>query len=137
VPEVIGALPPEDRGAATGGSLPTSALSGHRSPGYGEGDGMLRGVADDDRVCHTRRAVTGLLDAKHTRSGQIAANARDRAGRRLRSPVVFWFDNPADGRYSAVVRAERHGEDWLTVTPAGYDHLVARLRECLAGIGAP
>lgn len=138
VPEVVGALPAERRGAEPSASLPTAALAAHGNPSDAGGDGgfLRRAGADDTRDARALRALRGLLDADHLRGGQVAANARDRMGRKTRSPVVFWFDNPGDGRYLASVRAERGDTDWVTVEPVDYRELVAGLHRALAEVGA-
>lgn len=138
VSEVIGALPAERRGAQPAASLPTAALAGRKNPpDAGEDRGFLRSVGgDDSREARALRAVRGLLDADHLRGGQVAANTRDRMGRKYRSPVVFWFDTPGDGRYMASVRAERGGADWVTVEPVDYPDLAAGLRRALTEVGA-
>jgi hypothetical protein len=127
VEETIAAIPREARGRNPGGSLPTTAFTGTRKT-----DGILREVRTEiDREAQTLRSMRGLLDQPHNRSGQFAANSRDRLGRRYRSPVVFWFDNAEDGRYTATVRRGAGRANWVTVTAAGPDQLFARLTECL------
>lgn len=130
VAEIIGALPEELPGGASAQSLPASVFAGRRlGPNTG---GILRGVDDGyGREDRARRAMAELLDAPHVRSGQFAANARDRRGNKRRSSVVFWFDNANDGRYAAVVRPNGAGQNWVTVTPAAPDRLASRLRESL------
>lgn len=127
VEETIGAIPAEAPGRDLGGSLRTTAFAGRRDI-----DGIMRERSIEiDREAQTLGAMRRLLDAPHFRSGQFAANSRDRFGRRRRSPVVFWFDNAEDGRYTATVRPGTDRANWVTVTAAGSDQLLARLNECL------
>jgi hypothetical protein len=135
VSEVVAALPQEDRGGEPPTSLSVTMFTGGRGRSSA-GGGFMRSIgADSDRNARELRTLRGLLDTDHVRGGQIAANVRDRMGRRSRSPIVFWFDNAADGRYLASVRTARGGEDWVTVVPAGQDDLVAALRRSLGDVG--
>jgi hypothetical protein len=132
VPELISALPPEQPGGQPGGSIPAS---GNTDDSNAADSFLRRAGGNDDRASRTQRALHTLLDTGHARSGQIAANTRDRNGRRHRSRVVFWFDNPDDGRYLASVQPDRGGANWLTVTPARGDLLAATVRQCLTEVG--
>jgi hypothetical protein len=134
VDEVIAALPAERPGSEPTASAPTAAFADRRRHGdEEEGFSFLRSAGEgNDREARTVATVRRLLDADHFRAGQIAANTRDRVGRRFRSPVLFWFDNSNDGRYLASVRPDRPGEDRVTVGAADYADLVTGLRQALA-----
>lgn len=81
------------------------------------------------RAERERAAVSAILDQPHARAGQIAANARDGAGRVRRSPVVRWCDNP-EGRYQ-ITSTARSDTRSLTVTPADPHRLVTTLQHLL------
>ena len=58
-------------------------------------------------------------NAEHLRIGQIAANRRDRNGRKRRSRIAWWFDNPEpDGRYLDRTERGSTGEPVHALLPA-------------------
>lgn len=82
-------------------------------------------------------------DAKHDyallatqprlRGGQLAANARDAAGRKFRSPVLAWFDT-VTGRYLSLIREGHNGAGWVTISGADAVTLRGRLSEMVADV---
>jgi hypothetical protein len=76
-----------------------------------------------------RAAVSAILDQPHARAGQIAANARDSAGRVCRSQVVRWCDNP-EGRYQITSTDTRS----LTIAPADPHRLATTLQYLLDSV---
>lgn len=76
-----------------------------------------------------------LIAQPRQRGGQIAANARDEAGRKQRSPVLAWFDT-ATGRYLSLTRTGPDGHEWVTVSAADAKTLRTRLSEMLNGVRA-
>jgi hypothetical protein len=82
------------------------------------------------------RADYALLIAQpRLRGGQLAANARDEAGRKFRSPALAWFDT-VTGRYLSLARTGPDGHEWVTVAAADAKTLRTRLSEMLASVHA-
>ncbi|HET9139408.1 ESX secretion-associated protein EspG [Actinophytocola sp.] len=71
---------------------------------------------------------SGLGVRAGLRGGQIAANARSRAGVRRRSPVLGWFDD-GTGRYFGQVL-----KGWMTLAPADAPALRKRISEMMTGV---
>lgn len=87
-----------------------------------------------ERTSGDAKADYALLAAQpRLRGGQLAANARDAAGRRFRSPVLAWFDT-VTGRYLSLVREGHNGEGWVTLSGADAVTLRGRLTEMVAGV---
>lgn len=74
-----------------------------------------------------------LIAQPRQRGGQIAANARDEAGRKHRSPVLAWFDT-VTGRYLSLSRTGPDGHEWVTVSAADAKTLRTRVSEMLNGV---
>lgn len=79
-----------------------------------------------------RAAVSAILDQPHARVGQIAANARDSAGRVRRSQVVRWCDNP-EGRYQITVTPRTDNRS-RTIAPADPHRLATTLQHLLDSV---
>jgi hypothetical protein len=141
VPAIITELPPELPGGYPGGQqtftdlgAPPPASRGDEDEGYGS---VL--VSTNLTTTHRQRdsaKLRAIVDAVHTRTGQFGASSRDQVGRKRRSPVLRWFDNTADGRYTAMV-TERAAEQWLRVSPVDAARLGTQLGECLSIVTAP
>lgn len=76
-----------------------------------------------------------LLAEPRIRGGQIAANVRDDAGIKRRSPVLAWFDT-SSGRYLSVAREGPDGADWISVAGADMHTLRTRLSELVSEVSA-
>ncbi|GAB2743438.1 ESX secretion-associated protein EspG [Amycolatopsis magusensis] len=128
---IVGLLPPAPRGSEKSITVPLEQLisgSGvdfmqRRAPAGADG----RSSADDDR-----KALARLHAQPRLRGGQIGANARNRTGGRVRTPVLSWFDTES-GRYFTQATRGRDGRDWITIAPADAATLRNRLGEMLAG----
>jgi hypothetical protein len=71
---------------------------------------------------------SGLGALRGLRGGQFAANGRNRAGLRRRSPVLAWFDDDT-GRYFGQVL-----KGWTTLAPADAPALRKRISEMMTGV---
>jgi hypothetical protein len=126
VSAVVSLLPAESPGPGGAVSLPRNvfveATEAYASGGYLAFETALRqgGVAGRDL-----RGLTTLVESARRGGGQLAANSVDRVGRRLRSPVLNWFDTEA-GRY--LVYPEP-AADWLTCTPGDSDRIARKLTD--------
>lgn len=78
------------------------------------------------------RAMEEVFRRPRLRGGQIAANSRDRVGRRHRSRPLDWFDTES-GRWTLYVTAGADGEQHVTMTPADGTKMAAQLRDMLKG----
>lgn len=76
-----------------------------------------------------------LIAQPRLRGGQLAANARDAAGRKFRSPALAWFDT-VTGRYLSLANTGQDGHEWVTVSAADAKTLRTRLAEMLAAMQA-
>lgn len=76
-----------------------------------------------------------LLAQPRLRGGQLAANARDEAGRKFRSPALAWFDT-VTGRYLSLSRTGPDGHEWITVSGADVKTLRSRLAELVSSVQA-
>ncbi|MCA1185526.1 MULTISPECIES: ESX secretion-associated protein EspG [unclassified Saccharopolyspora] len=138
LPQVLlGTLPPARPGGQGPVRVPATSLVPPQQEDF-DRSSMLRSVAEErgstgDRQVRLYEAIGG---APHHRIGQLAANFRDRNGRKHRSKVVSWFDNlEPDGRYLNRVERGSSGEQVLALLPADaraiggeVDALVAQVR---------
>ncbi|WP_216213819.1 ESX secretion-associated protein EspG [Amycolatopsis aidingensis] len=127
---IIGTLPAARRGTERSITVPLEQLvtgagadfMQRRQPST---DGNA--TADEDR-----KALARLHAQPRLRGGQIGANARNRVGGRVRTPVLSWFDTEA-GRYLTQASRGRDGREWITIAPADVAALRQRLNEMLSG----
>lgn len=82
-----------------------------------------------------REDYAQLIAQPRLRGGQLAANARDEAGRKFRSPALAWFDT-VTGRYLSLARTGQDGHEWVTVSAADTKTLRTRLTELLTMVQA-
>jgi len=82
-----------------------------------------RGVRGDD--ADTLADMIGDMVAR----GQYGAAARDRWGRRVRTPRVISFFDTAAGRYLQVRREQDGAEPWTTISPADSRRMRQHLTE--------
>ncbi|WP_028848563.1 ESX secretion-associated protein EspG [Thermocrispum agreste] len=76
-----------------------------------------------------------LIAQPRLRGGQLAANARDEAGQKFRSPALAWFDT-VTGRYLSLARPGPDGHEWITVSGADAKTLRTRLAEMVSSVQA-
>lgn len=150
--EIVTLLPPCRRGTARSITLSRDAAlrtapARVRVPtgGAGEADEMPTPSFGFRRPVRTRTPLSErtagdpredyarLLGQPRLRGGQLAANSRDEAGMRRRSPVLAWFDT-ASGRYLSLARTGPDGHEWVTISPADSKTLRSRLAEMIADV---
>ncbi|MCI2417777.1 ESX secretion-associated protein EspG [Saccharopolyspora sp. K220] len=138
LPQVLLAtLPPTRPGNRGPVRVPQSSLVRQQPDDFDQQSMMqsatpARGSSGDQQVV----LYEAIGKAPHLRIGQIGANVRDRYGRRKRSPVVSWFDNPEpDGRYLNRIERGSTGEQVFALLPADartigaeIDSLIAQVR---------
>lgn len=125
---VVARLPAHPPGESSGATVPL----GPSAPP--ERNSVLVSVSTS--LTSTQRstaAMTAVLKRPHARTGQIAANVRDRSGRVRRSEVLRWCDNP-DGRYQVTVGKQPGGPDLLVVNPADPQRLGDAVQRLLASV---
>lgn len=96
---------------------------------------QLRRPLSERTAGNPREDYALLIAQPRLRGGQLAANARDEAGRKYRSPVLAWFDT-VTGRYLSLARTGQDGHEWVTVSAADAKTLRTRLSELLASVAA-
>jgi hypothetical protein len=137
VAAVVGELPPAPAGRRPAVTAPASVFGGHRGPVPGhDGDSGSVLISNTPRASRSERDLRvfrDVLDAPHPRAGQIAANYRDAAGRRRRSPVLRWFDNADDGRYLLTTET-RGGDARITLRPADGNQLGTQVQAALNSV---
>lgn len=107
--------------AARPGRKPVARVPPDDSRAHEEEPGsvLISGDASMARPANGRAAAAEIIDAPHTRAGQVAANVRDPSGTVRRSPLLRWYDNEGDGRYQASLTPR----GWLEVAPADAQRL--------------
>ncbi|MFR9732212.1 ESX secretion-associated protein EspG [Saccharopolyspora sp. MS10] len=139
LPQVLlGTLPPARPGGQGPARVPRSSFAHQGGPEDFERATMLESATPDRGSTGDRqvRLYETIGRAPHQRIGQIAANLRDQHGRRRRSKVVSWFDNPEpDGRYLNRIERGSSGEEVYAILPADartigveIDSLIAQVR---------
>ncbi|MBB5153356.1 ESX secretion-associated protein EspG [Saccharopolyspora phatthalungensis] len=139
LPQVLLAtLPPTKPGNRGPVRVPRSSLVQQQQPDdFGQTSMMQsatpnRGSSGDRQV----ELYEAIGKSPHQRIGQIAANVRDQYGRRKRSQIVSWFDNPEpDGRYLNRIERGSTGDQVFALLPADartigaeIDSLIAQVR---------
>ncbi|WP_243789798.1 ESX secretion-associated protein EspG [Saccharopolyspora gloriosae] len=139
LPQVLLAtLPPARVGGQGPVRIPANSLRKQQQPDdFGQAS-MMRSATEERGSTGDRqvRLYETIGNAPHHRIGQLAANIRDQQGRRRRSTVVSWFDNPEpDGRYLNRVERGSSGEQVVALIPADarvigteIDALIAQVR---------
>lgn len=79
------------------------------------------------------RTVSTLICAGSAGGGQLAANAVDQLGRRVRSGVLNWFDTGA-GRYLVQTQVDRNKDSWVTIAPGDRGRIGLKLKELMASV---
>nr|WP_042195706.1 ESX secretion-associated protein EspG [Kibdelosporangium sp. MJ126-NF4]CEL22172.1 hypothetical protein [Kibdelosporangium sp. MJ126-NF4]CTQ92953.1 hypothetical protein [Kibdelosporangium sp. MJ126-NF4] len=123
----LSVLPPEKPGAGHSVTLPTkdfeTAARESSSPKEFEAALRHKGVRDHD--AQTLREMIGDV----VRQGQYGAAARDKWGRRVRTPRVISFFDTEAGRYLQVRKDSDGGEAWTTISPADHKRMLHHLTE--------
>jgi len=130
---VVGRLPAERPGRAPAVSVALDAANARHDDGRQPDRVLVPGSGARSSPTRDRAAAATILDAPHTRAGQIAANVRDPSGAVHRSALLRWLDNAADGRYQ--VTYSRRG-DRLEICPVDPNRLgdaIQRLHSTLTG----
>ncbi|MCA1676118.1 MAG: ESX secretion-associated protein EspG [Actinobacteria bacterium] len=128
IPELLQQLPASRPALGQPISLPRSALQ-PTAPAPGDTsrqDSPSRYGRFRAQVC----AMEEVFQQPRLCGGQIAANFRDRVGRRHRSQPLDWFDT-ANGRWTLFIPAGAGDERHVTMTPADGARMAAQLREIL------
>jgi hypothetical protein len=120
-------LPPATPGPGHSVTLPSrdfeAAAREATAPKEFEAALRRRGLRDTD--ADALRDMIGDVQ----RQGQFGAAARDKWGRRIRSPRVISFFDTEAGRYLQVRRDSGTGEAWTTISPADHRRLLHHLTE--------
>lgn len=135
VPAVVALLPDEKPGpggvARLARQVFDAAIDEFERGGY---VGLERALTNGGLSGRELRTVITLVESGRHGGGQLAANSVDQVGRRVRTPVLNWFDTEA-GRYVAHTEVTRDGVEWLTVSPADTTRIERRLTELAASLG--
>ncbi len=70
-----------------------------------------------------------LLQQQRLGGGQLYAAARDRYGKRSRCRAPLTYMDLESGRYLSLQQPGQDGSPWVTVLPAEFRTLVARLQQ--------
>ncbi|PKW14529.1 ESX secretion-associated protein EspG [Saccharopolyspora spinosa] len=137
LPQVLLAtLPPSKPGSRGPVRVPQSSLVQAPPEDFDQMSVMqsatpTRGSSGDLQV----KLYEEIGQSPHQRIGQIAANVRDQYGRRKRSQMVSWFDNPEpDGRYLNRVERGSSGEQVFALLPADARTIGAEIDSMIAQV---
>ncbi|TCO65588.1 ESX secretion-associated protein EspG [Actinocrispum wychmicini] len=123
----LSVLPPATAGPGHSVTLPSKDFEGAArdatAPKDFEASLRRRGLRDVDADA-LRTMIGDVL-----RQGQFGGAARDKWGRRIRTPRVISFFDTEAGRYLQVRRTEANGEAWTTISPADHRRLLHHLTE--------
>jgi hypothetical protein len=123
----LSVLPPAKAGTGHSVTLPSkefeAAAREAKEPKEFEAALRRRGVREPD--AETLRKMIGDVDSQ----GQFGGAARDKWGRRVRTPRVISFFDTADGRYLQVRKESTGGEAWTTISPTDNKRLLHHLTE--------
>ncbi|MET0238208.1 MAG: ESX secretion-associated protein EspG, partial [Kibdelosporangium sp.] len=123
----LSVLPPASAGPGHSVTLPSkefeAAAREATAPKDFEAALRSRGLRDID--AEALRKMIGDVD----RQGQFGGAARDKWGRRVRTPRVISFFDTAAGRYLQVRKESPGGEAWTTISPADNKRLLHHLTE--------
>jgi EspG family len=124
---VLSVLPPANAGPGHSVTLPSrefeAAAREATAPKEFEAALRRRGMREADAVA--LRDMIGDV----VRQGQFGGAARDKWGRRVRTPRVISFFDTEAGRYLQVRREAESGEAWTTISPADHRRLLHHLTE--------
>ncbi|HET9257954.1 MAG TPA: ESX secretion-associated protein EspG [Pseudonocardiaceae bacterium] len=128
---VVSRLPAHPPGQASTATISLGPARDHATPHSG-------GVLVSSSPARTSAelelsAASKILNQPHTRTGQIAANVRERSGQVRRSALLRWCDN-RDGRYQITVTPHPGNTRLLTVAPCDAQHLSAALRHLQSSV---
>ncbi|MCA1655428.1 MAG: ESX secretion-associated protein EspG [Pseudonocardiaceae bacterium] len=134
VPAVCALLPAGKPGPGATARLPSAvfdeAIDEFGRTGY---VGLERTLTTGGVTGRDLRTVITLVESGRHGGGQLAANSVDQVGRRVRTPVLNWFDTEA-GRYLVHGETTRDRVEWLTVTPADTARVEQRLTALAAAL---
>jgi ESX secretion-associated protein EspG len=123
----LSVLPPASAGPGYSVTLPSkdfeAAAREATAPKEFEAALRRRGLRDTDAEA-LRKMIGDVLQ-----QGQFGAAARDKWGRRVRTPRVISFFDTEAGRYLQVRRDSGGGEAWTTISPADHRRLLHHLTE--------
>lgn len=123
----LSVLPQGKAGPGHSVTLPTkefeAAARESKSPKEFEAQLRHRGVREHD--ADTLRQMIGDV----VRQGQFGGAARDKWGRRVRTPRVISFFDTEAGRYLQIRKESEAGEAWTTISPADHKRLLHHLTE--------
>lgn len=125
---IVGLLPRGTRGTERSLTMPVEQLVAGAGADFMQRKGVPETEGD-------RKALARLYAQERLRGGQIAANVRDVAGLRSRSPVLSWFDAES-GRYLTKATSGADGREWITIAPVDVATLRQRIAELVGGIRA-
>nr|WP_228047716.1 ESX secretion-associated protein EspG [Saccharopolyspora sp. HNM0983] len=121
---LLGTLPPAPPGNRGTVRVPETSFRTDEQPAddFGQQSLMQGGTPARARASSGDRQVAlyqAISHAEHLRIGQLAANLRDRNGRRNRSQIAWWLDNhEPDGRYLNRTERGSTGERVFAMLPA-------------------
>lgn len=132
VTALVSALPQAPPGRGRVLTLPLDALESGRNPAAGDGSFLQRNLPSGNAHDQQARELRKLFAEPRAGGGQLFSTGRDRAGRRVRStrPLTF-FDTPS-GRYLQF-EVDQRGTPWMTVQPADFGVVAARLGALATG----
>jgi hypothetical protein len=123
----ISVLPPASAGPGHSVTLPSkdfeAAAREATAPKEFEAALRRRGLREND--AEALRTMIGNVDHQ----GQFGGAARDKWGRRIRTPRVISFFDTSEGRYLQVRKESSNGEPWTTISPADHRRLLHQLTE--------
>jgi hypothetical protein len=123
----LSVLPPAIAGTGHSVTLPSkdfeAAAREATAPKDFEAALRRRGLRESDA-----EALRKMIANVH-HQGQFGAAARDKWGRRIRTPRVISFFDTEAGRYLQVRRDSANGEPWTTISPADHRRLLQQLTE--------
>jgi hypothetical protein len=123
----LSVLPPSPAGPGHSVTLPSNEFEAAAReatvPKDFEAALRRRGLRDAD--AEALRKMIGDVE----RQGQFGGAARDKWGRRVRTPRVISFFDTTAGRYLQVRKESPGGEAWTTISPADQKRLLQHLTE--------
>jgi hypothetical protein len=124
---VLSVLPPANPGPGHSVTMPSrefeAAAREATAPKELEAALRRRGMRETDAEA-LRDMIGDILQ-----QGQFGAAARDKWGRRIRTPRVISFFDTEAGRYLQVRRESDAGEAWTTISPVDHRRLLHHLTE--------
>ncbi|WP_330359584.1 ESX secretion-associated protein EspG [Actinosynnema sp. ALI-1.44] len=125
--QVLSVLPQEKAGPGHSVTLPTKdfEVAARESAAPKEFEAALRRRGLREHDAEALREMIGDV----VRQGQFGGAARDKWGRRVRTPRVISFFDTEAGRYLQVRKESGGGEAWTTISPADHKRLLHHLTE--------